>query len=91
MTTYEQKDNSGALFMNVDKRTENSPDYSGSIRIDGADWAIIGWKKNSKNGRSYLSLSVKRKEATSDSPQGSKPFHPRADLDDAVPFAPEMR
>jgi len=87
MTTFEQKDNSGALFMNVEKRTENSPDYSGSIRIDGADWAISGWKKNSKNGRSYLSLSVKRKETAFDAPQASGlAMKPAADLDDLVPF-----
>jgi uncharacterized protein (DUF736 family) len=87
MTTFEQKDNSGALFMNVEKKTENSPDYSGSVRIDGTDWAISGWKKQSKNGRSYLSLSVKRKEAASDAPQASKPASKiDDDLDDMIPF-----
>jgi uncharacterized protein (DUF736 family) len=90
---YEQKDNTGSLFVNVEKRSENFPDYSGSVRIEGADWWISGWKKTSKDGKTFLSLSVKRKDGTADRPdkaaefkQAVKQAFPNSDLDDAVPF-----
>jgi uncharacterized protein (DUF736 family) len=88
---YEQKDNSGSLFQNKEKRNENFPDYSGSVRIEGADWWISGWKKQSKDGKTYLSLSVKRKDGTADRPAQEfkaavKQSFPDAQLDDDVPF-----
>lgn len=88
---YEQKDNTGSLFINVEKRSENFPDYSGSMKIDGHDWWISGWKKQSKDGRTYLSLAVKRKDGTADRPaqdfkEAVKRNFPDADLDDSVPF-----
>jgi hypothetical protein len=93
---YEQKDNSGSLFQNKEKRSENFPDYSGSVRIEGADWWISGWKKQSKDGTTYLSLSVKRKDGTADRPaqefkEAVKQRFPDADLSDDLPFAPEFR
>jgi uncharacterized protein (DUF736 family) len=88
---YEQKDNSGSLFQNKEKRSENFPDYSGSVRIEGADWWISGWRKTSKDGKPYLSLSVKRKDGTADRPAQEfkaavKQSFPDAQLDDEVPF-----
>jgi len=97
--SYEQKDNSGSLFQNKEKRSENFPDYSGSVRIEGHDWWISGWRKTSKDGKPYLSLSVKRKDGTSDRPENKaaefkeavKQRFPDADLSDDLPFAPEFR
>ena len=61
---YEQKDLTGSLFQNKEKRSENFPDYSGNLKIDGSDWWISGWRKTTKDGRQYLSLSIKRKDGT---------------------------
>jgi uncharacterized protein (DUF736 family) len=90
---YDQKDNTGSLFVNVEKRSENFPDYSGSVRIEGADWWISGWKKQSKDGKTFLSLSVKRKDGTAARPdqaaefkQAVKKNFPDADFEDSVPF-----
>jgi uncharacterized protein (DUF736 family) len=88
---YEQKDNSGSLFQNKEKRSENFPDYSGSVRIEGADWWISGWRKTSKDGKPYLSLSVKRKDGTADRPAETvvkqvRQHFPDAQLDDDLPF-----
>jgi hypothetical protein len=96
---YEQKDNTGSLFANTEKRSENFPDYSGSVRIEGADWWISGWRKTSKDGKMFLSLSVKRKDGTASRPedksqevlQAVKQRFPDAELDDSIPFAPEFR
>jgi uncharacterized protein (DUF736 family) len=92
--SYEQKDNSGALFQNKEKRSENSPDYSGSIRIEGHDWWISGWRKMSKDGTPYLSVSIKPKNGTAERPeQKAAEFKesvrrnfPDAQMDDEVPF-----
>ena len=59
--------NTGNLFSSSAKKTEKSPDYwgefalsSGSIKVvDGvATIKISGWKKTSKNGKTYLALKL---------------------------------
>ncbi len=58
----ERKDNSGALFPNDRKETDNHPDRTGSCRIGGVDYWISGWIKEGDKGQ-YMSLSFKPKEA----------------------------
>jgi hypothetical protein len=58
---YEMKDNSGSLFQNDKKDKETSPDYKGSLKIDGVEYWISGWKK-SKEGKTWLSLALTKKE-----------------------------
>ena len=54
--------NRGALFIN-DKRTQqNHPNYTGSINIEGVEYWLSGWTKESRNGKKFLSLSVKPKD-----------------------------
>lgn len=85
-TSFEQKPDSGRLMAAQSKRSEKSPDYWGEIAINPKDLAgvsmenglyvykISGWKKQSKSGSTYLSLSVNRstpkveKEETNDEP-----------------------
>lgn len=58
---YDNK-NSGALFENTRKREgKNDPDRAGQINIDGKDYWLSGWLKKDKEGKTYLSLSVKPK------------------------------
>lgn len=66
--------NRGALFVNGRKETEKHPDYNGSINIDGVDYWLSGWKSfGKKDGKMYLSLSVKKKEITPAKPSGPAP------------------
>lgn len=92
---YEIKPNTGSLFQNKEKRSENFPDYSGSLNIDGRDWWISGWKRASKDGKTFLSLSIKPKDGTASRPEPEREFKgvpsaPRVDLDDdfsdSIPF-----
>ena len=62
MEKYEQKDNTGVLFVNDRKESENHPDSRGSGLIYGVDSWISAWRKTSKNGVRYLSLSFQPKE-----------------------------
>ena len=77
--------NSGALFKNADKKTENHPDYRGDINVGGVDHFISAWLKTSKNGTKYMSLSVTEKNANNTrSPPKSKPVED--EFNDEIPF-----
>ena len=69
---YEVKDNTGTLGVNNRKEKETHPDYSGSMRIDGRDYWISGWKKVAGNGSNFLSLAFKPKDGTSARPGQSE-------------------
>jgi hypothetical protein len=68
--------NRGSLFNNqASKKSETDPDYSGSINIDGNEYALRGWIKVSKNkGTKFLSLSARVKEAKPE-PRRAAPFN----------------
>lgn len=51
--------NKGSFFVNDQKKTENHPDYSGKINVGGTEFYLSGWKKVSKAGKPFMSLSVK--------------------------------
>jgi len=101
---YEQRDNSGSIFVNDRKEKDTHPDRTGTAMIDGVMYYVSGWLKQGNKGP-FLSLAFKRKD---DQPQqqslGSKgrpaPKRPdpistgrgrNEDLDDSIPFAPEFR
>jgi hypothetical protein len=73
--------NRGSLFKNDKKTEEKHPDMSGSINIDGTEYWISGWKKQSKAGTGFISLSVRTKEQTRQSSQPT-PKAKAQDFDD---------
>lgn len=83
MTEYDNT-NSGALFRNDKKETENHPDYRGSLNVGGTDMWISAWLKTSKKGTKYMSLSVSPKVPSADSKvnQGRE----TGDFNDDIPF-----
>lgn len=59
--------NSGALFINRVKKNPKSPDYRGDVLVDlellgigtgTHKLALVGWKKTSSKGTTFLSLKV---------------------------------
>ena len=77
-------DNTNRWTLNKNDRKEKDthPDYKGSLNLDGVDYWIDGWIKESANGK-FISGSLKPKEARGyvSADVG------RADLDDSdVPF-----
>jgi hypothetical protein len=59
---YEQRDNSGTMFVNDRKEKETHPDRTGTAMIDGVMYYVSGWMKDGAKGK-FLSLAFKRKEA----------------------------
>ena len=77
---YETKENSGSLFRNEKKETDNHPDYNGSVKVAGTDYWLSGWLKQAESGKKYMSLAFKAKDL-----QVKKGAAPSADADE-IPF-----
>ena len=54
---YEPKEGCGALFIN-NYQGGNKPDLKGNIFINGEVVKLSAWKKQTKNGDEFISLSV---------------------------------
>lgn len=58
MSNYETKAGQGSLFENSHKSESKHPDMRGKlVTPDGQTLSVSGWKKTSKSGTEYLSLS----------------------------------
>lgn len=78
---YEAKDMNGSIFVNDKKTKDNQPDRRGSCKIDGVEYWISGWLKDT-NGKKWMSLSFTKKEEQ----QGSQTKSEPAVSDDEIPF-----
>ena len=79
---YVQNNNSGSIFKNTKKETGTHPNAKGSALIDGVEYWVSAWTKESKEGDKYQSLSFQKKD---DKPQ-SKPQAKSAAFDDDIPY-----
>ena len=79
---YEMKDNSGSLFKNDKMTTEKSPQYTGTVLINGVKYRQSAWVKETKDGRKYFSQSFTAMDDTS----YSKPQTISEAINDDVPF-----
>ena len=55
-------ENRGALFKNERRDDEKFPHYKGSLNVEGVDFWISAWLKESKDGAKFMSLSIKAKD-----------------------------
>ena len=60
MSTYDNT-NTGALFPNDKGDNPKRPDFRGTINVGGTDYNVAGWRKESKNGKKFLSLKLDQK------------------------------
>lgn len=64
MTKQYDNTNKGVLFLNDRKEQDSHPDRKGSINIEGKEYWLSGWDKQTSKGDT-ISLSVQPKEAKS--------------------------
>jgi hypothetical protein len=60
----EQYDNNlrGALFKNQKRTEERQPEYTGNCEIDGKEYWVSAWVRESKNGQKFFSMAYTPKE-----------------------------
>lgn len=86
--------NTGALFKNERKRTDNSPDYTGECSLvcphcgATSDTWLSAWIKTAKSsGKKFMSLAFTAKEEASATGSRSSANHNiDDDFDDDIPF-----
>lgn len=77
---YQPKDDSGSLFKNDKKESENHPDYKGNALIDGIEYWVSSWINTSKDGKKYMSLKFNAKDESKVSKQIKE------EMSDDIPF-----
>jgi len=91
MATFEQRDQSGALFKNSKKTESKHPDYQGDCMVNGVKMRMSAWLKES-NGTKFMSLAFSEPyvpgESVATQPKTSKTNKPEGfdDIPDDVPF-----
>lgn len=85
--------NTGALFKNNRRTSPTQPEWNGSSNIEGVEYWINAWVKESKkDGSKFFSISYRPKDAAAPAPRKMAAPAPRQartamqDLDDEVPF-----
>ncbi len=92
MSKFVLKPGFGQIFRNTDKSKDTDRDYKGEAHIEGfGEVWISGWRKTTKTGDPFLSLSIKAKDAARKPESGGARPSTRDDLADEIPFAPERR
>ena len=87
---YEQRDNSGSVFVNDRKEKDTHPDRTGTAMIDGVMYYVSGWIKDGARGK-FMSLAFKRKDfAQKADPISTGRLPPRQNIlpddDGEIPF-----
>jgi hypothetical protein len=57
------------LFRDERKQKPEDGDYSGSINVNGCEFWLSAWVKQSKAGKKFMSLSIKPKDEAKPKPE----------------------
>lgn len=68
--------NSGILARNENRKTDNHPEFTGSLNVEGVDYWVSAWVNEGKpggkmEGKKYFSLKINPKEQRT--PAGGSP------------------
>ncbi len=85
-TIFEVYQKIGAVFANIDKKTEKAPDMSGKVSYSGVEYQMAGWAQTSQNGLKYTSVAVTPPEDQPEQQEGPSEEDRYGDLDDEIPF-----
>lgn len=82
MSAYEQKPDTGSLFINDKREKETQPNAKGSALIGGVEYWVSAWTNTSSKGAKYQSLKFERKSEKFDNTQELQ----AEALNDQIPF-----
>lgn len=68
----------GVLFVNKQKKSDKSPDFTGSAEVKGVELRLAAWKRTSKSGLAFISIAFSDKD--------ERPNEPAQETDSEVPF-----
>lgn len=83
---YEQKDNSGSIFKNNKKKSDNSPPLTGKAMIGGVMYWVSAWTKTDKNDEKWISFSVTPMNPSVEQTQRKNILDTTIMVDDDIPF-----
>lgn len=83
---YEQREMSGSLWSNKNKKSDNSPALTGTVKIHGVLYSIFGWIKYTQNNTKWISLSVKEPEDQRTEPPEQPPQREPQERQDEFAF-----
>jgi hypothetical protein len=94
VTPYELKDNRGNLFLNKKKKNEDSPDWSGKLKLNGQEFYLSAWEKKTKAGDTFFNVSLGKmvpaqptiNQHSIDKGNGYAPGDRKDTLDEEIPF-----
>ena len=86
----ETRNNTGAIFKNDNKKTDNHPDYKGKVLVNNKEMEVALWLKTSAKGLKFFSVSFNEPYIKNDEPQITgtltSPTYINLDANDDLPF-----
>ena len=61
--SFTPKELTGSLWKNEDRTEDRHPNAKGTALIDGVEYWVSAWTKETQDGKKWQSLSFKRKES----------------------------
>jgi uncharacterized protein (DUF736 family) len=62
--------NKGVLFNEATKKSENHPEWTGKLDVEGKEYRIAAWERTTKTGQPILSLAISEPRNVTDAPTG---------------------
>jgi hypothetical protein len=81
-----KKDMRGSISKNKRKTEEKHPDIKGSIVINGVDYWLSGWARDSEDGPWYSLVAEQKRDQPARSAPAQAPASEAPALDDDIPF-----
>ena len=81
---FQHKNNTGKLFKNTFKTSDDQPGYKGTAKIDNKEIDISAWVNTDKNGQHYFGFEFEIIEPVPE-PE-PEPEAPKPDIDEEIPF-----
>ena len=84
----QQRDNSGVLFRDKERKNDRAPEFTGPATIDGREYRIAAWVKDGGKGKfCSLAFTPKDDKPVMDQGQANRESEdPGAGLDSDIPF-----